>query len=160
MRKYLVFWVVVLFGVMSVGLLVSCRDDVIVPSPPSLVGNYKGDYTLRKHVADQDPTTDTTRVQLVTFRFTSANFAMSMDTSVAETDRIFCDVLGEYELKTGVTLTVIDSNTTRALCTEMWAPTGSYSLDQTTDITKLTRIYTDGDATMTAEFKLRLQQAQ
>jgi hypothetical protein len=153
MRKYLLFWVVVLLGVMSIGLLVSCRDDVIVPSPPSLVGNYKGYYSLDKSYSDT--LRDTLRQQLVTFRFTQETYAMSMDTSVSESDRIFCDVMGDYTIGTGAVLVATDSNATKALCTENWAPDGSFSLDQTSDTTKLTRMYQDGEATITMKLHLK-----
>jgi hypothetical protein len=70
---------------------------------------------------------------------------MFMDGSVEETQRIFCDVMGDYDLGTGVVMTTTDSNLTRATCTEGWCPQGAFSLDQTTDTTRLTRIYTDND---------------
>jgi hypothetical protein len=154
MRKYLLFWVIVLLGVLCVGLLTSCRDDINVPFPPSLVGNYEGTYSLlRAHSASGG--TDTTYEQLIKFRFTATDYAMSMDDNIDEADRVFCDVSGEYTLGTGAILTATDSNTTKALCTESWAPTGSFSIDQTTGMTELKRIYVDSN-NVGIEMKLTL----
>jgi len=151
MKRSVFLWAVVLIGVVCTGWMAGCRDDVTVPFPPDIRGNYEGIYSWRI----TSTTSDTLMEQLVTFRFTATTFTMIMDGSVEEPQRIFCDVMGDYDLGTGVEMETTDSNLTRATCTETWCPEGAFSLDQTTDTTRLTRIYTDDDGSQVT-VRLRL----
>jgi hypothetical protein len=121
--------------VLVASLIVSCRDDIEVPLPPSINGNYVGIYHLMEIENSVDTITDTT--QAVEFTFRKPDFSMDIDPAIPESSRVFCDVLGTYVLGNGVTLTVTDSNYTRGVCTEDWAPGGFFQLDQTTDTLKL-----------------------
>jgi hypothetical protein len=128
-------WTIVLVLVLAASLFVSCRDDVEVPLPPSINGNYVGTYHLVEIVNSVDTNTDTT--QAIEFTFRKPDFSMDIDPMIPESLRVFCDVLGTYVLGNGVTMTVTDSNYTRGVCTESWAPGGFFSLDQTTDTVRL-----------------------
>jgi len=75
--------------------------------------------------------------QAVEFTFRKPEFSMDIESTIAESLRVFCDVLGSYVLGNGVEITVTDSNYTRGVCTQGWAPGGYFSLDQTTDTLKL-----------------------
>jgi hypothetical protein len=129
-------WMTILVLLLVVSLIVSCRDDVVVPLPASINGNYQGTYRLVRIMNVVDTQIDTS--QTVEFSFRKPEFSMDISADIAESLRVFCDVLGTYMLGTGVTMTVIDSNYTRGVCTESWGPDGSFSLDQTTDTLKLT----------------------
>lgn len=143
------FWVVVLVVAFVVSLLVACRDDVVVPFPPTIDGIYTGYYSVMLiNLNNQDTAVDTS--QLVQCRFREPNFSMVKDGSIPESLRVFCDVEGEYELGNGVALSVTDPNFTRGVCTEEWnpSPTGdtlSYGLDQTTDTMRMLCSYVADD---------------
>ena len=135
MKKVVVLWVAVLLLSLVAGLVVSCRDDVEVPLPPSIRGSYEGIY---RHIEVQngtDTVTDTT--QCVVFFFRKDEYSMDMCSEIPESLRVFCDVLGTYELGNGVAMTITDPNYTRGVCTEDWGPDGTFGLDQTTDTLKL-----------------------
>jgi len=129
------FWVIVLILAIVASVVVSCRDDVNVPLPPSINGNYTGLYRFVQIVNGVDTQIDTS--QIIEFTFRKPNFSMDMDGSIAESLRVFCDVLGTYVLGNGVTMTITDPNYTRGVCTEDWGPQGYFGLDQTTDTLKL-----------------------
>ena len=128
-------WAMVLVLVLAASLIVSCRDDVEVPLPPSINGNYVGIYHMVEIVNSVDTNIDTT--QAIEFMFRKPDFSMDIDPMIPESLRVFCDVLGTYVLGNGVTMTVTDSNYTRGVCTEYWAPGGFFNLDQTTDTVRL-----------------------
>lgn len=137
------FWVTLCLLTFAASLFVSCRDDVVVPFPPSLQGNYKGIYTYR--VVDNVNQTDSSYEQLIRWRFTNAEYQLRKDSTIAESLRVFCDVDGEYEIGTGVEMVIEDPNVSRSVCTEGWGPEGAFSLDQTTDTVRLQRISAEGN---------------
>lgn len=128
MKRSITVWVVLLAIALASSWIVSCRDDVEVPFPPSVVGNYTGIYRFVEIANEVDTNIDTT--QLVEFTFRSDEYSMVIDGSIAESLRVFCDVIGEYELGNGVDMTILDSNFTRGVCTQYWGPGGYFSLDQ------------------------------
>lgn len=136
MLRAVSLWMTILVLLLTVSIIVSCRDDVVVPLPASINGNYVGTYRLVRVANVVDTQIDTS--QLIEFTFRKPDFSMDIDSDIPESLRVFCDVLGTYLLGTGVTMTVSDSNYTRGVCTETWGPDGSFSLDQTTDTLKLT----------------------
>jgi len=116
-------------------LMVACPDDVMVPLPPSINGNYTGIYRFLQVENGTDTVVDTS--QLVEVRFRKPDYAMDMATGIPENLRVFCDVLGTFELSNGVALNITDSNSTLGVCTPSWGPGGYFSYDYTTDTLKL-----------------------
>jgi len=141
MKRSVSFWIILLVLAMVASWVVSCRDDIEVPFPPSINGNYTGIYRFIEIENGVDTNTDTT--QLVEFRFRTGDYSMVMDGSIAESLRVFCDVLGEYELGNGVDMEITDSNFTRGVCTQYWGPGGYFGLDQTTDTMRMLNDFTD-----------------
>jgi len=135
MKRAVTFWIVVLGFSLIAGLYVSCRDDVEVPLPPSINGNYTGIYRFVRIENGVDTNVDTS--QLVEVRFRKPDFSMDIDGSIPEELRVFCDVIGTYELGNGVAITITDSNSTRGVCTQYWGPGGYFGFDYTTDTLKL-----------------------
>jgi hypothetical protein len=103
-----------------------CGPDPIEP-PPSLTGDYVGEYYLKSGDSPE-------QCQDITFRFTSDRFLMKLDTNLMkEADRVFCDASGAYEMSSNVTLSAtssLDSNRTEKICNTTLGPFGSYALDQ------------------------------
>ena len=147
MKRFLFLWAVVLIGVVCTSWITGCRDDVVVPFPPDVRGDYTGIYSMR--VEGPNDAFDSLREQLITFRFTQTTYTMFMDAGIDEADRVFCDVLGDYELGTGVAMETTDSNLTQGLCNQNWVPYGAFSLDQTSDTTRLTQVITDSVGNVT-----------
>ena len=103
-----------------------CRDDVFVPFPEDLAGDYTGYYSLLQ-IEGVDTVVDTT--QMVDFRFTTASYNMKFILPTEEI-RFFCDAAGLYELENGVQFMEEDPNLTNKVCTPDNNPTGSFGLDQ------------------------------
>ncbi len=135
MLRAVSLWATILVLLLGASLFISCRDDVEVPFPPSINGNYVGTYHLMIIKNGVDTLPDTS--QSIEFTFRKPEFSMDIESTIPESLRVFCDVLGTYVLGNGVDLTVTDSNYTRGVCTQDWAPGGYFSLDQTTDTLKL-----------------------
>ena len=135
MKRSVSIWVILLAIALSSSWILSCRDDVEVPFPPSVVGNYTGIYQFIEIQSGVDTVVDTT--QLIEFTFRQTEYIMDIDGSIAESLRVFCDVIGEYELGNGVEMGITDSNYTRGVCTQYWGPGGYFSLDQTTDTIRM-----------------------
>lgn len=119
------FWAVVLILAVGVGCFLGCRDDINVPFPPSIVGEWKGIYTYKQDGGAVSIDTS----QLVTFRFTASIYQEAMDTSIPDTERVFCGVLGEYELRNGITMDQIDSNVPPSVCTFHQNPYGTFGIN-------------------------------
>jgi len=135
MKRVVTFWMAVLLLSLVASLVVSCRDDIEVPFPPSINGSYTGIYRFIEIENGTDTVTDTT--QCIAFRFRKPDYSMDMCGDIAESLRVFCDVLGTYVLGNGLSMTITDPNYTRGVCTEYWGPGGTFGLDQTTDTLKL-----------------------
>ena len=146
MKRSLSFWLVLLAMALIAGLALSCRDDVSVDYPQNIYGDYTGIYHFVEIRNVVDTAWDTT--QLIEFTFDhNGEYSMVMDGTIAESLRVFCDVLGEYELGNGVSMEITDSNFTRGVCTQYWGPGGYFILDQTTDTMKLLDDFTDSVGT-------------
>lgn len=141
MKKSVSFWVVLLGMALVASWMVSCRDDIEVPFPPSINGNYTGIYHYVQIRDGVDTQFDTT--QIIEFQFRSGDYTMEMDGTIPESLRVFCDVLGEYELGNGVDMAITDSNFDRKVCTQSWGPSGYFGLDQTSDTMRLLSDRTD-----------------
>lgn len=151
MKKSVGLWMVLLFLALGFSWVVGCRDDINVPFPPSLLGDYHGVYAYQE-VEGID--TQVNEEALITFRFTSSDFSMYKDTSIPESLRVFCDVAGEYELEDGVIMTLIDSSLTPVTCFVQYGPSGFFALDQTTDSVKLTQVKTEEGVEVTTKIRL------
>lgn len=135
MKRSVSLWLVLLGLTLVASIVLSCRDDIEVPFPPSINGDYLGIYSYMEIRGGTDTAFDTS--QAIEWRFRDGEFSMVMDGTIDEEERVFCDVLGEYVLGNGVAMTVTDPNFTRGVCTESWGPDGYFGLDQTTDTTRL-----------------------
>lgn len=144
MKKVVVLWMAVLLLSFVASLVVSCRDDVEVPFPPSIRGSYEGIYRYVEIRNGTDTFADTT--QCIVFAFRKDEYSMDMCVEIPESLRVFCDVLGTYELGNGVAMTITEPNYTRGVCTENWGPNGTFGLDQTTDTLKLLHDSTDTES--------------
>ncbi len=152
MRKFARFWVVALVFTIGIACFIGCRGDITVPEPPTLNGRYVGLYTYTEVTNGTDTLYDTT--QAVSFKFTSTSFSMRVEED--ESDRVFCDVDGKYELgSAGAELTYTDPSVGVKICTESYGPEGAYSLDQTSDTTRLLHIHSDEDGVVVNK-RLRL----
>ena len=156
MNRVVGFWVVLLLLTFAASMFVSCRDDVVVPYPPSLLGNYKGIYSYQK--VDDANQIDSTYEQPIRWRFTSAEYQMRKDSTIAESLRVFCDVDGSYEIGTGVEMTLEDGNVSRSVCTEDWGPDGVFSLFNSGDTVRLQQYTTTNGIEQTRIIKLVLIQ--
>jgi hypothetical protein len=118
-------------------MLVACEHDCIDCGglPPSVVGNYTGIYSYTRVQAGIDTVVDTT--QLIDFVFRQNEFSMSMNAGIPNSLRVFCDVVGTYELGNGAELNITDSNFTRNVCPRDWGPSGYFKLEQTSDTVHL-----------------------
>lgn len=141
MKRSVSFWVVLLIMALVASWAVSCRDDIEIPYPPTIRDYYTGIYHFVQIENGVDTIWDTS--QLIEFRFEKEVYVMDMDGSIPESLRVFCDILGEYELGNGVDMIIIDSNYTRGVCTQYWGPGGYFGLDQTSDTMRLLRDHTD-----------------
>jgi hypothetical protein len=154
MRKAVSYWIILLVLSLVASWAVSCRDDLEIPLPPSINGNYDGIYRFIEIENGIDTVTDTT--QLIDFRFRDGDYSMVMDGGIAESLRVFCDVLGTYELGNAVDMAISDSNFTRGVCTQYWGPGGYFGLDQTTDTMRLLNDDTDTSTGVRMIRQLRL----
>jgi len=133
------FTIVILLALSSliVTVFASCRDDLLVEPPPSVIGAYFGVYTLVE-VENGIDTIDF-RSQFIDFTFTSSTYrfrwdgskdtAPSIDTASSNI-QYFCDSDGDYGLESGVQLEVTNDNVNPTVCTVDNNPEGSFSLNQ------------------------------
>jgi hypothetical protein len=135
MKRSVSIWIVLLAMALASSWILSCRDDVNVPFPPSIVGKYTGIYQFIEIENNVDTVIDTT--QLVEFQFRQTEYKMDIEGTIPESLRVFCDVIGEYELGNGVDMGITDSNYTRGVCTQYWSPGGYFSLNQTSDTLRM-----------------------
>ena len=102
---------------------VSCRKDIYVEPPPSIVGTYKGTYCYR----EGNNLIDTCQGVKVTFK--ADTWIMYIDTNrTKEAQRMACDCDGDYTLENGVQLDTTHGNLTKSVCTESWLPVGSFQM--------------------------------
>ncbi len=151
MKKSVGLWIILLVLALGVSWMTGCRDDINVPFPESLLGDYHGTFAYQEVIGIDTPVNEQ---DLITFRFTSGDFSMYKDTTIPESLRIFCDVAGEYELEDGVVMALVDSSLTPVTCFLGWGPDGFFGLDQTTDSVKLTQVKTVGGTEITTRIRL------
>jgi len=125
-----------------VSILLGCPDpDDTVGSPPaSLIGLYEGTYTYRE-ICGVDTNRNST--QAIIMRFTNTSYSIVMDTTVQDTERVFCDVMGEYELIGGCNFMQTDSNLTNMICTPHQNPYGSFGVDLPDSVGDVLRFFQD-----------------
>lgn len=125
------------------GFAAGCAEDVVLPPLPSLIGKYKGVYTVdetgleggTKHSVD------------VEWSFTTQRYFMKVDTSA--TNSGFCQPSGEYVLGNGVDLQEGSnlSGCTGSIAKEAWNPKGLFQLFQPAD--SIIMIQVEGDVEKT-----------
>jgi len=137
MRRSFVILILLSMSALVISVFSSCRDDLLVEPPPTLIGAYNGVFTIME-VANGIDTIDF-RNQFVDFTFTSTTYRFRWDGSqdtapsvdTASTNiQYFCDSDGDYTLESGVQMTVSDPNVNPVVCSEDNNPEGSFSLDQ------------------------------
>lgn len=139
-RAYLLLAIFVI--TLAASWLVSCRDDVFVPYPPSVIGRYEGLYTYTGVQNGRDTVIE----HPIKWVFTSSTFDMDVDTTLLATPRIICDALGQYDLSSGVSLDSVNLNVKNDQCNPDLGPTDRFSLDQSDpDTMRLRQIGTDGN---------------
>ncbi len=106
----------------------SCRKDIYVAPPPSIIGQYKGTYRYTED--DGNPrTTNIDTSQYVKVTFFSDSWLMYLDlTKTPLKDRIACDCKGDYTLDNGIQMDTTDGNLTKGVCTMDWLPVGTFQL--------------------------------
>ena len=119
--------------VLAMLVLTACSEDKVIPpnDDSSIVGNYTGIYQYTEIHSGDDTIIDTT--QLIELTFRQQEYSMSIDTSIPDSLRVFCDVTGTYELGNGINMSIADSNYTRGVCPAHWGLGGLFSLDQSGD---------------------------
>lgn len=138
----------------------SCRKDIFVPPPPSIIGTYRGVYEYSEDNNNGFPD-DLDTGQFVKVIFKADSWIMNIDNEKTSDDkRMACDCNGDYSLENGVQLTLVDSNSTNKVCTYSWLPNGSFQLIQDENDSlcsvKMTRKYNDEarNVTITKRFCL------
>jgi hypothetical protein len=121
-----------------------CRDDVTVDVsiPLSLVGSYDGIYTYTETGPDGLVNLDVS--QPVEFMLGDRTYVMNKPASVAEADREFCDVSGDYE-KLDSHLRFFESRPGVVVCIRDRDPVGEFSIDWVTDTLRLYQQLQDAD---------------
>lgn len=158
-RAWTLISLVVLLAVV-LAIAVSCRKDIFVPPPPSIVGTYRGVYSYSED--DHNPLTDNLDTsQYVKVIFKVDSWLMNIDgAKTPEDKRMACDCNGDYTLDNGVQLVLVDSNSTNKVCTYDWLPNGAFQLiqDETDSLcsVQLTRIYEDAARNLTITKKFCL----
>ena len=137
MRKSLAFVGSLTVAVLILGLVPACRNDLFVEPPPSVIGLYKGIYTVIE-ISNGIDTVDH-RSQFIRFSFRSDQWDMTWDDEPTQAPpddtasvniQYFCDPEGSYELENGVILTIDDPNRFKKVCTLDDNPEGRFALDQ------------------------------
>ena len=120
---------VVLLAVLAIAAIAiwSCRKDVTITPPPSLTGDYEGNYVFQR--GNTPPET-----MCVTVRFTQDRFQMRRDTMTCpDKPRIACDADGSYILSSNVELSAMNDqsyNPTAQICDISRHPFGTFIIDQ------------------------------
>jgi hypothetical protein len=127
MRKSVGFLAIAVGLIVGLSWSLGCRDDIVVPFPPTLAGDYTGTYRYVEISSGINTLVDTT--QTVDWRFTNTTYNMKVVLPTEEV-RFFCDCAGDYELVSGVQLIETDDNLTNKVCTPLHNPKGAFGLDQ------------------------------
>ena len=144
-RIWTVISLAVLLSVVA-AWVASCRKDIFVPPPPSIIGTYRGVYEYAEDDRNEVTTNDLDTSQYVKVTFKADSWIMSLDEAkTPDYKRMACDCNGDYSLENGVQLILVDSNSTNKVCTYGWLPSGSFQLIQDENdslcMVKLTRVY-------------------
>ena len=116
-------------------LFIGCADDVFVEPPPSLIGDYVGEFSVK---VGNTPAV----VQEVNWRFTTATYQMRV--SDVSPDTISCNCAGDYVLGNNVELVEINPVLDPFVCDQGRNPKGVFGLDQSkTDTVLLRRVSND-----------------
>lgn len=121
-----------------VGFAAGCAEDIVLPPLPSLIGKYKGVYTV-----DETSLAGGTRHSVnVEWIFTSLSYFMNVDTTI--TNSGFCQPRGDYVLGNGVDLQEGSKGCTGTIAKESWNPSGLFQLFQPPDSIIMKKTEADG----------------
>ena len=146
----------VLLLVAGAMVLDACKDDITLPDPPSLVGDYVGTYTRSTRVGVD--VFDT--VQAVTFRFDSTGYNMKADieSDLFNPNVCFCKANGVWGITDRLRLdpddpeaVLVDNCST---CDPAQSPQGLYSLEQPGGNIRLIQIETIDNKQITSLLEL------
>jgi hypothetical protein len=138
--------------VILAGLAYSCRKDVFIDAPPSLLGDYTGTYSVKRGSLPPEEWP-------VTFRFLLAEFSLRLDEAARPRPQAICDHDGMYTIGASVTMAArcggdyspatcaTDPNATAQQCNQDLDAYGTFVLEQTEagDVTLTS--YTPADST-------------
>ena len=117
--------VIFLLAGIALTWVIGCRNDINVPYPETLIGDYEGTYSLMQ-IQGIDTITDTTNS--ITVRFTNTTYVIKV---VATDEKLFfCSSSGEYKLENGVEFVQDEGNLDAQVCTPDNNPMGFFGLDQ------------------------------
>jgi len=122
----------------------ACKDDIVLPEPPSLTGTYAGVYVLK---TGEGINADST-FQAVTWTFDSTKYFMDADTAsdLFNDGVCFCKGRGSWAITDRVRLEpdddrpIVDNCET---CDPSESPQGSFTIEQPDGNLKLTLIEED-----------------
>lgn len=125
---------VVVLILVALLLLAGCPKPGEPPPPPTINGEYAGTYRFIQIENGVDTTIDST--QGIHFLLSNGDYILSIG-NLPDSLRTFCDIIGTYELGSGVTFSVVDSASTRGVCPPNYGFGGSFGLDQSIDTLRL-----------------------
>ena len=120
---------------------ISCADDIILESPPSLQGEYTGLYSYTKN-RSTNPVTE--QVAVAKWIFTESGYNMQVDES--DDAVAFCSPFGRYTLTDKVELRETQNGCAGTIADASLNPTGEFTLRRPTDSVVLSQLNTDIDA--------------
>ncbi len=122
-------------------IAISCADDIILESPPSLQGEYHGLYSFTKNYSGTVSSPQTLTVSITKWIFTETGYNMKVDDSTG-----FCSPFGRYTLTDKVELRQDQNGCYGTVADETLNPEGDFTLRRPTDSVVLTQVNTDKDA--------------
>jgi len=135
-KSALVMTVAVLLAAL---LAPSCSDDLIIPPPPSLEGNYAGTYLV---VTGYNLANPDTTVSPVSFRFSQERYWFTAEKDSADELR-FCSPSGLYVLRDIVTFDESIKNCANVTATERFNPRGDFSIRRPDDSVIMLQAHAD-----------------
>ena len=124
-------------------LAVSCADDIILESPPSLQGEYHGTYAFTKNYSGSGGSPQTLSVPVTKWVFTETGYNMKVDTTG---DVAFCSPFGRYTLTDKVELRQTQNGCSGTVADETLNPAGDFTLRRPADSVVMTQVNQDLDA--------------
>ena len=125
-------------------IAISCADDIILESPPSLQGEYHGVYNYTINYSGTLGSPQTSSVQIDAWKFTETGYNMKVEND--PTKLAFCSPYGKYTLSDKVELRQDADGCTGVVANKDLNPEGDFTLRRPADSVIMTQINTDKDA--------------